>query len=282
MRKYAIIVALLSVSLFLGLLNTADGAPTDLLTLTERNLVTLNMPIMGAATRNVQVGLIERASKLKAGEPIYLFLNSPGGSIEDGLQIIETAKGLPNPVHTISQFSASMSFVISQYLGTRYLLSNATLMAHRARVGGVDGEVPGSAYTRLDAVLEMTNRLDGVVAARAGLNVGMYQAMVRDEMWLSADQGIRQHFGDKIVKVRCDKTLSGVNLQSVQVGPFSFQVGFSKCPLISYPVSIQMGNRVNTAQEIKAQADALDTLKEYLLNKRGFINNYSYGAILGE
>jgi ATP-dependent protease ClpP protease subunit len=54
--------------------------------------------------------------RFSSNEPIYLFLNTPGGSIQTGLEIIESLKGLDRPVSTVTLFAASMGFQIAQNL----------------------------------------------------------------------------------------------------------------------------------------------------------------------
>src|ERR1700692_1248743 len=74
----------------------------------------------------------------QGNKPLYLFLNTPGGSIQIGLEIIEALKGLGRPINTVSLFSASMGFQIVQGLSERLVLSNGILMSHRA-AGQISG-----------------------------------------------------------------------------------------------------------------------------------------------
>jgi ATP-dependent protease ClpP protease subunit len=78
----------------------------DVIELSEDNTVQLNLPIFSDTAAEVQKRLLEKDVKLKAGKPLYLVLNTPGGSIQDGLMIIETAKSLKRPIHTISMYRA--------------------------------------------------------------------------------------------------------------------------------------------------------------------------------
>jgi ATP-dependent Clp protease protease subunit len=66
-------------------------------------------------------------------KPIKLFINSFGGSIYDGLAIVDIIKQSKTPVHTIS-IGSSMSMGFWIYLAghNRYVGENATLMFHDA------------------------------------------------------------------------------------------------------------------------------------------------------
>jgi len=265
MQKYigiGMFVIMLAVAAFFS--REVDSKQEDVLVLTDANTVSLNLPIMGDTASFIQQQLLEKSDKLSHNKPIYLTLNSPGGSIDDGNKIINTAQGLPQKVHTISFFSASMSFQISQNLGTRYVVADSELMSHRAAVGGVQGNIPGNAFTRLYSLLEMVTRLDEIVAKRAGLDLEMYQKMVVDELWMGAQQSIDLHFADKQVRVQCDKSLRGY-------GPtqnFSFFLGtihvkFHKCPLITEPVI-----------EVEKSDEAATAL--FNMSKQELVKTFSY------
>lgn len=236
----------------------------EILTISEKNTVVLNMPIMGQISNSVAKELLEKSDNLKAGEPIFLVLDTPGGSIDDGMRIIEVAKSLPRPVHTISLFNASMGFVISQSLGDRYLISSATLMSHKAYIGGgIRGEFPGSFFIRFQAVAKQLTKINEEVAARAGLGIDQYMSMISNELWMGPDDAIKNKFADKVVTLRCDKTLRGPgNPRELDLGLFSVRVRFNKCPLIK------------EMELIRADESAVEFFKKdksELVEKYGFI-----------
>jgi ATP-dependent protease ClpP protease subunit len=97
--------ALIGLVLLLSLPREADSKNRKVITLRDTNTVSLNMAIDGSSAKDVQQQLMNLSQILPTYEPIYLVLNSPGGSIEDGEKIIETARGIPQQVHTISASS---------------------------------------------------------------------------------------------------------------------------------------------------------------------------------
>lgn len=222
--------------LSLGMSKSKAKIDENIIVLSEKNTVSLNTPIMPDTARTAQEDLLAASDKLSKNDPIYLVLNTPGGSIEAGNEIIATAKGLPQKVHTITMFSASMGFQIVQNLDTRYMLPSATMMSHRAAVGGVQGNIPGSAFTRLYYFLEMVTNLDAIAAKRAGMDFEQYQAAVAEELWLGSENAVAMNFADKIVNVQCDKTLRGPGKeQTISVFIFTVKVRYNKCPLITSP-----------------------------------------------
>ncbi|HLO11102.1 MAG TPA: ATP-dependent Clp protease proteolytic subunit [Pseudoneobacillus sp.] len=93
---------------------------------------------------------------------IYLYINSPGGSITDGMAIHDTMKYIKPDVITISMgLSASMGafLLASGAKGKRYALSNAEIMIHQP-LGGVRGQATDIQITaeRIIKVKEKLNR----------------------------------------------------------------------------------------------------------------------------
>lgn len=248
---------------------TAGGY--KVITLSESNTVSLNTPIDGPTATEVQAALVSKDHASYSKDPLYIVLNSPGGSVYAGNAIIETAKGLSRPVHTISMFSASMSFMISQYLDKRYVIETSNLMSHRAFAGGMSGQVPGNLITRTDALLEDIRKLEKPIADRAGYTLEAYEAMIADELWMNSDKSVKLRFADEVVRVRCDKTLNGPGEEkAIQVFIFTIMVTFHKCPLITYPLSVKFGTEVS--EEWK------NLILDMLQDRVKFVRNY--GPIL--
>lgn len=222
-----------------SLISSVEGRDENVITLHEDDTVTLNLPVMDDTVRIVQEQLLDKSDKLGANKPLYLVLNSPGGSIQAGLKLINTAQGLPQRVDTISEFSASMSFIISQELGNRYVMQDSTMMSHHATISGVGGEIPGTLLARTNYLLDLINNISKRIATRAGMSIDNYNHLIQNELWMTADEAVMYKFADKIVKVRCGKDLRGpADPVTVHLGFGDAAVTFHKCPLISEPLSI--------------------------------------------
>jgi len=220
-----------------GLLGLCSKARSEeKIVLTDSNTVLLSLPIFGSVVSEIQKELLEKDLKLKRKEPIYLVLNTPGGSIQDGLKLIELVKGLSRPVHTVSIFSASMGFVISQHLDDRLVLSSTVMMSHRAFVSGIGGNVPGNFVTMSKFISDYIQNVSKPVAKRSGRSIEEYEKLIADDLWMGPEKAKELNFADRIVIVSCDKTLRGYrDPQELEMGFFSFTVQFHKCPLINQP-----------------------------------------------
>lgn len=78
----------------------------------------------------------------ESNEPITMYINSPGGSITDGMAILDAMNKVKSPVHTVCMgMAASMgAFLLSQgEPGHRYCTSNSEVMIHQP-LGGFQGQ----------------------------------------------------------------------------------------------------------------------------------------------
>lgn len=265
--KLYLVLAIIAVAI--GVLFTTDlsGTNPDILILSESTTVSLNVPITQDSVKNLQVELMDKSQKLSAKQHIVLTLNSPGGSIDAGFKLIETAQGLRQEVDTLSLFSASMSFITSQYLGKRYATPTSTLMSHRAYLGGVEGQIPGSFMTRTNFILDSLVKVDLAVSKRASLSLDAYQKAIANELWMDGNKALELRYADKVVNVRCDKTLQGAGaVQKFQVMMFTVNITYHKCPLVTEPIAFEVSGTMN------AEADYIWQM--YLNDKPKFIEEY--------
>lgn len=191
--------------------------------------------------------VISQVRKLKKSDNcvIYLYLKTPGGGIIAGGDLIETLKGSGCEVKTITSFAASMGFQIAQNLGERLITQSGTMMSHHAR-GGFEGEFGGQAPSqvenrhnfwkeKMDALDQITvNRTNGKQTLQS------YQKAYENELWLTAEKAVEQGYADRIVNVKCDKTLDGVIPKTTQFFGMDIQYDLDKCPLNSAPMNVRM------------------------------------------
>lgn len=191
---------------------SASSVVPNHIVLTKDNQVTLNNEFNGETVSKLIAEAKSLDARLPSGDALYLVLNSPGGEIDAGLELIENLKNLNRPVHTISIFSASMGFQTVQGLGQRLVTANGTLMSHKAR-GGFSGEFPGQLDSRYSYYLKRITRMDQLAADRSGgkLTLASYRDLIENEYWCDGQDCVNQGLADKVVTASCDKSLEGTH-----------------------------------------------------------------------
>ena len=103
-------------------------------------------------------------------QDIWLYINSPGGSVTAGLAIYDTMKMIQCDVATVCVGgAASMGTVLlaGGTKGKRYSLPNSTIHMHPALIGGLGGSAP-DVEIRAKELLRMNQRIRELMAADTG------------------------------------------------------------------------------------------------------------------
>lgn len=200
---------LLTLALILG----SISATAKDVVLTKDNVIIMNDYFDDETVANVAQKAKELDAALPSGDPLYLVLNSGGGSIDAGIELIQNLNTLNRPVHTLTLFAASMGFQTVQGVnGQRLITKDGNLMSHKAR-GGFRGEFPGQLDSRFGYYLKRIQRLDEHVVSRTNgkHTLESYANLIENEYWCDGQDCIDQGFADTIVNPSCDQSLSGTS-----------------------------------------------------------------------
>lgn len=215
------------------------ASPNNII-LTKDNTISINDVFYGETVANIAREAKILDSRTDSTDPIYLVINSPGGSIDAGLELIETLSSLKRPVKTISQWSVSMGFQTVQGLGERLIFKNGTLMSHKAR-GGFYGEFPGQLDSRYAYYLKRVMRMDELTVSRTNGKHTMqsYHSMIEPEFWCDGKDCLDQGMADRIITATCDKSLEGIKTvpvwQDIVYGhTVELKADYDVCPLNTY------------------------------------------------
>lgn len=274
MKKYFIGLAIVMGTILAGatFANSPryDGAKN--LVLEKKNTVALRMPVTGGTVNTLQQQVLALSSKLPKGEPIYLFLDTPGGSIAAGEEFITFTKGIQAEIKTVTSFAASMGYIFVQSLGERLVLPTGTLMSHRAFFG-MEGQVPGEFNTRLQYWTSRIESIEAAVSTRVGLEVTPYRALIKDEYWVGGTEAVKAKHADRTVTVSCAADLSGTYNEAVQTFFGPVNVIWSSCPLITTPVGVGFDNLDTTYSTMGEIESFKRAFLRVVMNKRGTFQN---------
>lgn len=139
---------------------------------------------------------------LQAEDPkkdIYLYINSPGGSVTAGLSIIDTMHHIKPDVATVCVgMAASMgSLILSQGAkGKRFILPNAEVMIHQPS-GGAYGQAADIDITAKH-ILKTRDRLNKMLAKATGQKLAKVEHDVDRDFFMDADEAMSYGIVDKI------------------------------------------------------------------------------------
>ncbi len=159
---------------------------------------------LGSEVRDENANAICAQMMLLAAEDpdkdIFLYINSPGGSITAGMAIYDTMQYIQPDVATVAMgMAASMGqFLLSSGAkGKRYATPHARVMMHQPS-GGIGGTATD---VRINAqlILHMKTVLAELIAEQTGKSVEQITADSDRDRWFTAPEALDYGFVDKVV-----------------------------------------------------------------------------------
>ncbi len=138
---------------------------------------------------------------------IFLYINSPGGSVTAGLAIIDTMGFIKSPVSTICVgIAASMGALLlsAGEKGKRFALPNSEVMIHQV-MGGAEGQASDIAINAKH-ILRTKDTLNKILAKNTGQTVTQVEKDSDRDYYMTAEEAKKYGIVDGIVaKVRSTK-----------------------------------------------------------------------------
>lgn len=130
---------------------------------------------------------------------IYLYINSPGGSITAGMAIYDTMQFVPNDIVTVGiGLAASMGqFLLSSGTpGKRYITPNARVLLHQPS-GGFGGTA-ADIQTQAKVILDMKQRMAELTAEQTGKSIEQILKDNDRDNWFTAQEALEYGFVDHL------------------------------------------------------------------------------------
>lgn len=222
--------------LLLALLSTTAFAKD--INLNSENTVTLRGPVTSQSIDKAVKDIKALNSIENNNSPIYLILNTPGGSVSAGIELMNYMNTVRRPVHVVVNFAASMGFHILQSSEVRYITQYGTIMSHRIN-GGIEGDIPQQVQSRLNHAADLGKQMDKQVISRTQgkYTLQQYQDLIRDEYWSVGETAIEDKFADEIATLKCDSSLDGTETVVLNSMFFTAELEFNKCPILNTPTT---------------------------------------------
>ena len=179
-----------------------DQPPTDQMIfkrLLEERIVFLGSEVTDESANQVCAQLLILNS-IAPDRDIYLYVNSPGGSITAGFAIYDTMNFVQADVATVALgFAASMGqFLLSSGTkGKRYSLPNASVVMHQPH-GGFGGTA-ADIQTQAKQIIHFKRRMAELTAEQTNKPV---EQIVEDgdrDRWFTAEESLEYGFVDQII-----------------------------------------------------------------------------------
>lgn len=132
---------------------------------------------------------------------IYLYINSPGGSVYDGLAIYDTMNYIKNDVITVGiglQASMGAFLLSSGTKGKRIVLPYSKVMIHQPS-SGTRGKVSDMEIDLKESI-RIRQQLNEILAKNTGQKVSQIEKDVDRDYWMTAEEAVKYGLADKIVK----------------------------------------------------------------------------------
>ena len=130
---------------------------------------------------------------------IFLYINSPGGSITAGMAIYDTMQYVPNDIVTVGiGMCASMGqFLLSSGTkGKRYATPNTRVLLHQPH-GGFGGTA-SDIQTQAELIMSMKRQLASITASQTGKTVEQVMLDGDRDRWFTAKEALEYGFIDHI------------------------------------------------------------------------------------
>lgn len=130
---------------------------------------------------------------------IYLYINSPGGSVYDALAIYDTMQYVKSDVQTVGigvQASAAAFLLSSGKKGKRFILPHATVMIHQPS-SGTRGKVTDQEIDLKEA-LRVKQLLRDIMAKNTGQKPEKIHIDMERDFWMTADEAKEYGLVDEI------------------------------------------------------------------------------------
>jgi ATP-dependent Clp protease protease subunit len=140
---------------------------------------------------------------LNAEDPqrdIFLYINSPGGSVDSGMAIYDTMQYISNDVATVGMgLAASMGqfLLCAGAPGKRYALPHARIMMHQPS-GGLGGTA-SDIKIQAEQSLHIKRQMFQLISHHTGQSIEEIERDADRDRWFTADQALDYGFIDNVV-----------------------------------------------------------------------------------
>lgn len=151
-------------------------------------------------TANLVVAQLLHLAYTNPDKDIKLYINSPGGSVYDGLAIYDTIQYIKPDVQTIGiglQASMGAFLLSSGTKGKRVALPSSRVMIHQPS-SGTQGKISDQEITLREGIF-LKKKLNEILARNTGQKLSKIEKDVDRDFWMSADEAKQYGIIDEVI-----------------------------------------------------------------------------------
>ena len=139
---------------------------------------------------------------------ISLYINSPGGSITDGMGIVDTMNYIKCPITTICVgLAASFGAVLlaNGEKGKRFATPNSEILIHQPLIGGQGGGISGQATEikiHADHMIRTRAKLNKLLSEKTGQSIETIERDTERDHYMTAEEALKYGLIDGIMDKR--------------------------------------------------------------------------------
>lgn len=152
-------------------------------------------------TANLIVAQLLHLAYEDSKKDIKLYINSPGGSVYDGLAIYDTIKFIKPEVQTIGiglQASMGAFLLSSGTKGKRFVLPNSRVMIHQPS-SGTHGKITDQEITLKEGIY-LKHRLNEIFATNTGQKIAKIEKDMDRDFWMGAEEAVKYGIVDEVIE----------------------------------------------------------------------------------
>jgi ATP-dependent Clp protease protease subunit len=156
-------------------------------------------------TANLVVAQLLFLESENPDKDIYLYINSPGGSVTAGMGIYDTMQFIKPDVSTlcIGQAASMGAFLLAAGAkGKRFCLPNSRVMIHQP-LGGFSGQA-SDIEIHAKEILYLRSQLNGMLAKHTGQPIDVIERDTDRDNFMSAEKAVEYGLVDKVLANRAD------------------------------------------------------------------------------
>ncbi|XLQ11805.1 MAG: ATP-dependent Clp protease proteolytic subunit [cyanobacterium endosymbiont of Epithemia adnata isolate EadnSB Bon19] len=171
--------------------------------LSQERIVFLGQEVTDSLANRIVAFLLYLDSE-DSGKPIYLYINSPGGSVTAGMAIYDTMKYIKSDVITICVgLAASMGafLLASGTSGKRLALPHARIMIHQP-MGGTGRRQATDIEIEANEILRIRRQLNQILASETQQTLEKIEKDTDRDYYMSAEEAKEYGLIDKVIDER--------------------------------------------------------------------------------